>query len=145
MVQQPEGLDRWGRLVLRAVLGGVFVLHGAQKLFGAFGGGGINGTAAFFQKFGIAPGLPWAWVVGSLEFFGGLLIFFGLLTRICASLIVIEMVVAGIKVNSTRGFFFDKVGWEITLVYGAAALAVALLGAGPLSVDRAIGLEKRAG
>ena len=143
MVRQPERLDRWARLLLQVLVGVLFMMHGFQKLFGAFGGGGISGTAAFFQKFAITPALFWAWVVAIVEFFGGLSILLGFLTRIWASLIVIEMIVAIIKVNWARGFFFDKGGWEIPLAFGGLVLALALMGPGFLSVDRAIGLEKR--
>lgn len=145
MIQQPERLDRWARLMLQVIVGLVFMMHGSQKLLGAFGGGGISGTTAFFQKFAISPSPFWAWVVALLEFFGGLSILLGFLTRIWTSLIVIEMIVAIVKVNYARGFFFDKGGWEIPLMFGAAVLALALMGPGPLSIDRALGLEKRAG
>ena len=143
MIKQPEGLDRWARLLLQVLLGVLFAAHGSQKLFGAFGGRGIAANAAYFERLGLLPALFWTWVVIVVEFFGGLCIFFGLLTRFWASLIIIEMIVATVKVNWARGFISPQVGWEFPLACAVIALALVLMGPGFLSVDRAIGLEKR--
>jgi putative oxidoreductase len=142
MIKQPQGWDRWALLLLQVLLGVLFVPHGYQKLFGAFGGGGTPATVAYFQKLGFLP--IWAWVVMVLEFFGGLSVLFGFLTRFWASLFVIEMIVATIKVNWARGFVSPQIGWEVPLAYGGIALALVLMGPGFLSVDRAIGLEEPA-
>ncbi len=143
MIRQPERLDRWARLLLQVLLGVVFAAHGAQKLFGAFGGRGIAANVAYFERLGLLPGLFWTWVVIIDEFFGGLCICFGLLTRFWASLIIVEMVVAIVKVNWARGFISPQVGWEFPLMCAVIALALILMGPSHLSLDRAIGLEKR--
>src|SRR5262245_22456098 len=105
MWKRLEGRGRWAVVILQILIGFVFAMHGSQKLFGAFGGGGIAGTAAFFAKFGILPEPFWAWVVAITEFFGGLSILAGFLTRFWAAGLVIDMIVAVIKVNWANGFF----------------------------------------
>ncbi len=144
MLKQLQGLDRWVPLILQLLLGGVFIAHGAQKLFGVFQGPGITGMTAMLLKLGFDPAFFWAWVASIVEFFGGLFIFFGFLTRIWAVLIIVEMIVAIIKVNWAMGFFWTKGGLEFPLTLGVIALALVLVGPGFLSVDRAIGLEKPA-
>lgn len=121
-------------------------MHGAQKLFGVFGGAGPTGLAALFTKIGITPGPFWAWVVIIAEFFGGAFLVFGFLTRIAAAALVIDMAVAMIMVNFKNGFFWLRPGggWEFPLTLGVIALTLVLTGPGFLSVDRAIGWEKRA-
>ena len=73
-------------------LGAIFMAHGAQKLFGAFGGNGMTGTVGMIEFLGVGPPLFWAWVVALVEFFGGLAILLGFLTRVAAVLIIITMV-----------------------------------------------------
>ena len=145
MPQRLEGLQRLAVLMLRLLLGFVFVMHGSQKLLGAFGGGGIAGFAGMLAKSGIEPHVPLAWVVGITEFVGGICIFFGFLTRFWAAGLVIDMAVALFKVHLVNGFFFSKNGFEFVLTLGVLALAVVLMGPGAPSVDRATGIEKRAG
>jgi len=131
-------LDRYrayGPLVLRVALGLVMMGHGSQKLFGAFGGGGLSQTAGFFGQIGIVPGYFWAVVVAVVETFGGLLVLIGLLTRVAGLLIAITMFVAMVWVHLPNGFFLSNRGIEYTLVLFAAALALALTGPGTLSVD----------
>jgi putative oxidoreductase len=145
MLRRLEGQERWALVILQVVLGLVFAMHGAQKLFGAFGGGGITGTAAFFAKFGIEPALFWTWVVSITEFFGGLSIMAGFLTRFWAAGLVIDMIVAIIKVNWAAGFFGGRgaFGFELPLTFGVMALMLVLTGPSFVSVDRATGLERR--
>jgi putative oxidoreductase len=131
-------LDRYrdyGPLVLRLALGVVMMGHGAQKLFGAFGGGGLSGTAGFFDQIGIAPGIFWATVVAVVETVGGLLVFIGLLTRAAAALIAITMFVAMVWVHLPNGFFLANRGIEFTLVLFSMAAALVVTGAGALSAD----------
>lgn len=143
MPQRLEGLQRLAVLILRLFLGIVFVMHGSQKLLGAFGGSGITGFAGLLARTGIEPHVPLAWVVAITEFVGGICIFFGLLTRFWAAGLVIDMAVAILKVHLVNGFFISKNGFEFALTLGVMALVVVMTGPGALSVDRATGLEKR--
>jgi len=137
-------LERLAVLILRLFLGFAFMMHGSQKLLGAFGGGGVSGVAGMLGKLGIEPSLVWAWVVSITEFVGGVCLFFGFLTRFWAAGLVIDMAVAVVKVNLVNGFFAVKNGVELPLTFGVIALAILLTGPGSLSMDRAIGIEKRA-
>jgi len=131
-------LDRYreyGPLLLRISLGLVMMGHGSQKLFGAFGGGGLSQTAGFFDQIGIVPGSLWAVVVAVVETFGGLLVFIGLLTRVAAVLIAITMFVAMVWVHLPNGFFLSNRGIEFTLVLTAMAAALAVTGPGAVSAD----------
>jgi putative oxidoreductase len=135
-----ETLDRYrdyGPLALRIALGLVMMGHGAQKLFGAFGGGGLSGTAGFFDQIGIVPGVFWAFVVAVVETFGGLFVFIGLLTRVASALIAITMFVAMVWVHLPNGFFLANRGIEFTLVLCAMGSALAVMGAGSFSADAA--------
>jgi putative oxidoreductase len=143
MLQRLKGLERWAILVLQVFLGFVFVMHGAQKLFGAFGGSGVTGLAGFFTKLGLEPPLFWAWVVTITEFFGGLCIIAGLFTRFWAAGLVIDMAVAVLKVHLPNGFFWGKSGFEFPLTLGVMALMLVLAGPSFLAVDRLIGVERR--
>ena len=131
-------------LILRLFLGVVFVMHGSQKLLGAFGGSGITGFAGLLAKYGIEPHVLWAWVVAITEFVGGICILFGFLTRFWAAGLVIDMTVAVVKVHLVNGFFWTKGGFEFVLTLGIIALVLLMTGPGSLSMDRAIGIEKRA-
>jgi putative oxidoreductase len=128
--------------MLRLLLGGVFVLHGSQKLLG---GGGVAGFAGTLSRIGIEPHVPLAWVVAITEFVGGICVFFGFLTRFWAAGLAIDMGVALFKVHLANGFFISKNGFEFVLTLGVLAVAVVFMGPGSPSVDRAAGIEKRAG
>jgi putative oxidoreductase len=127
-------------LVLRVVLGVIFVAHGAQKLFGSFGGPGLKGTAGFFEQLGIRPAHPMAVVVGVVEFFGGLLAALGLFTPVAAVGIILVMVGAILTVHLRNGFFNQNGGYEFNLALIGVALALLLAGAGSYSLDAALGL-----
>jgi putative oxidoreductase len=140
--QRLEGLQRFAVLMLRLLLGFVFVMHGSQKLLG---GGGIAGFAGVLNKMGIEPHVPLAWVVAITEFVGGICVFLGFLTRFWAAGLAIDMGVALFKVHLSNGFFISKNGFELVLTLGILALAVVFMGPGAPSVDRATGIEKGAG
>ena len=144
MPQRLQGLERLAVLILRLFLGFAFMMHGSQKLLGAFGGGGVSDVAGMLGRLGIEPSHLWAWVVSITEFVGGVCLFFGFLTRFWAAGLVIDMAVAVVKVNLVNGFFAVKNGVELPLTFGVIALAILLTGPGSLSMDRAIGIEKRA-
>ena len=126
--------------LIRVTAGLLLLPHGAQKLFCLFGGD-IGATAGLFAKVGIQPALPLAYLLGCVEFFGGLLMAIGLLTRVAAAGIVIMMAVALLQVHLGNGFFWTKLGFEYPLFRGLVAFAIFLRGGGELSVDRAIGRE----
>jgi putative oxidoreductase len=116
--------------------------HGAQKLFGAFGGGGLAGTGQYFaQNLGLEPGLLFALLAGLVEFFGGLFVAVGFLTRPAALGIFVLMAVAVFHVHLDNGFFWTNGGYEYPMLWGLIALAIAGRGSGRLSLDRALGRE----
>ncbi|WP_442955818.1 DoxX family protein [Paenibacillus sp. y28] len=124
-----------GLLIVRLVVGLLFVGHGAQKLFGWFGGYGPKGTGGFFESIGIKPGVAMAVIAGLLELVGGLLFAAGLLTTVGAIAIIATMLVAIIKVHGKNGLWSTANGIEYHLVLIAIAVAVALTGAGEFSLD----------
>jgi putative oxidoreductase len=128
-------------LVLRLVVGLAFAAHGAQKLFGAFGGHGIDGTAGFFEQIGLRPGKAHAWAAGGTEFLGGLAIALGLLTPIPAAALIAVMTAAVITVHLKNGFFNTEQGFEYNLVLVAALFALTGIGAGGWSLDSALGID----
>jgi putative oxidoreductase len=128
--------------VVRLVVGLMFAAHGAQKLFGAFGGGGIDGTAAMFDKLGLRPGKLHAWVGGLTEFTGGLLIAVGLLTPYAAAALIGVMTAAVLTVHLRNGFFNSNGGFEYNLVLVATLFALTGVGAGEWSLDNAIDLDQ---
>jgi putative oxidoreductase len=128
-------------LGLRLVVGLGFAAHGAQKLFGAFGGHGLGGTAGFFEQLGLRPGRLHAWFAGSAEFAGGLLIALGLVTPFAAAALIAVMTAAVLTVHLPNGFFNANQGFEYNLVLVAAVFALAGIGAGEWSLDNAFGLD----
>ncbi len=128
----------WGPLALRLPIGIIFVAHGAQKLFGAFGGYGLEGTGQFMASLGLAPGYLMALLAGSAEFFGGLALLFGVLVRPAAAALAFAMLVAIFSVHIDKGLFMANNGYEFGLALLAASAALLISGAGPLSVDAAI-------
>ena len=129
-----------GLLVLRTVLGLTLAAHGAQKLFGWFGGHGLAGTGAFFEQLGFRPGKAQAFLAGLMEAGGGLLLAAGLFTPLAAAVIVAVMLVAVVGVHAAKGFFAQNGGFEYPLTIGAAAAALGFTGPGAFSVDAALGL-----
>jgi putative oxidoreductase len=130
-----------GLLVLRVVVGILFMGHGAQKLFGVLGGGGIEGTAAFFEKAGLRPGRLHAWAAGLAEFGGGLLLALGLVTPFAAAALIGVMTAAIITVHASNGIWATGNGFEYNLVLIGVAFAVAAVGAGAWSLDSAFNLD----
>ena len=131
-----------GLLVLRLVVGLTLAGHGAQKLFGWFGGYGLAGTAGFLEKLGFRPGRRAAFMAGLSEAAGGLLLALGAATPVAAALIVGVMLVAIATVHWSKGFFNGNGGFEFPLVLAIAALAIALTGPGQFSVDAWLGQER---
>jgi putative oxidoreductase len=128
-------------LALRVPVGLIFAAHGAQKLFGWFGGYGLEGTGQFFGSIGLNPGYLMALLAGAAEFFGGLALIVGLLVRPAAAALGFTMLVAIFSVHFSKGFFLSSGGYEYALALLAASLSLLFSGAGRLSVDRAISGE----
>jgi putative oxidoreductase len=128
-----------GLLILRIVLGIVFMAHGSQKLFGWFGGPGLKGFSGWMASMGLRPAALWGLIAALFEFGGGLLTILGLLNPIGPLAIIAVMLMATIKVHLGKGFWNSKGGYEFPLVNIASALAVALIGPGTYSLDAALG------
>lgn len=126
--------------ILRIALGGILIPHGCQKLFGMFGGLGLSGNAALFDRFGYSPGMFWGTLVGCTELIGGILLVVGLFTRFAAAAVLIFMVVA-VKFTSAKGFFWSNGGFEFPLLIGICALFFLIRGGGNWSIDRRLGRE----
>lgn len=130
-----------GLLILRLVVGLTMTAHGAQKLFGWFGGYGLQGTGGFLEKLGFFPGRRNALFAGLAEFMGGLLFALGLATPLGAMLIISVMFVAVATVHVKNGYFNSSQGFEYNLTLAAVAVSVAIIGAGPFSLDAALGIH----
>jgi putative oxidoreductase len=126
----------WGALALRIPVGVIFAAHGAQKLFGWFGGYGLEGTGQWMDSVGLSPGYLMALLAGAVEFFGGLALIVGLLVRPASAALAVTMVVAIFSVHIDKGLFMSNNGYEFALALLAAALALAFSGAGRGSLDR---------
>jgi len=127
-------------LIVRLVAGLAMAGHGAQKLFGWFGGYGLAGTGGFFEQLGWRPGRLFALGAGLGEFGGGLLIALGLGGPIGPALVVMVMVAATFAVHFQKGFWATNGGYELPAIYVMSVLALAFVGFGAYSIDRAIGL-----
>lgn len=122
-------------LALRIPVGIIFMAHGAQKLFAWFGGYGLSGTGQFFESIGLAPGVAMAFLAGSAEFFGGLFIILGLLTRPSALVLAFTMLIAIVSVHLPNGLFMSNGGYEFGLALLAASVSLMLSGGGKIAVD----------
>src|SRR5437868_5697097 len=129
-----------GLLLARLVFGLVMAAHGAQKLFGWFGGYGIAGTGGFFESIGFRPGKLFAFAAGFGEFASGLLIALGLLGPIGPALMLSVMIVAAVSMHLKGGLFAMNNGIELPLLYATAAVALALTGFGAYSLDASLGI-----
>ncbi|GGP67198.1 DoxX family protein [Shewanella saliphila] len=125
-------------LALRVPVGIIFMAHGAQKLFGWFGGYGLEGTGQWMASMGMEPGVLMAFMAGSAEFFGGLFILLGLLTRPAAVALAFTMVIAIASVHLSNGLFMSNNGYEYALALLAASVSLALSGSGKVAIDNAI-------
>ena len=125
----------FGITILRIIAGITFAAHGAQKLFGWFGGYGLAGVAQWMESIGLAPGYLMALMAGSAEFFGGVALIIGLLVRPAAAVLAVTMLVAIFTVHLANGFFMSNNGYEFALALLAISVALVFEGAGKLSVD----------
>ncbi|MGJ3256043.1 MAG: DoxX family protein [Alcanivorax sp.] len=123
-------------LALRLPVAIIFMAHGAQKLFGWFGGYGLEGTGQWMASIGLEPGYLMALGAGSAEFLGGLALLIGLLTRPAAVALAFTMIVAIVTVHIDNGLFMSNNGYEFGLALLAASVSLALSGGGRFSVDQ---------
>jgi putative oxidoreductase len=128
-------------LVLRVVIGLLFVGHGSQKLFGVFGGAGLKGTADVFDALRLRPGRLHASAGGASELVGGALLALGLVTPVGAALVIAVMVAAVAAVHLPKGIWNADGGYEYNLVTIAAAFALAAVGPGRWSLDTALDID----
>ncbi len=128
-----------GLLLIRLVVGLTFMGHGAQKLFGWFGGYGPKGTGGWLESIGIKPGVLMAVLAGLGELVGGALFAAGLFTPLASALIIVTMLVAIVKVHAPNGYWITSNGFEYNLVLAVVALGVGFTGAGAYSLDALLG------
>ena len=132
----------FARLVLRASVGGLFFGHGTQKLFGWFGGHGLDATAGMFESIGLRPGKRHATAAGIAEAGGGAALLLGAASPLPSSILIATMITAIHRVHAANGPWVTDQGYEYNLVLIGAALALAETGPGSPSVDSALGIEK---
>ena len=128
----------FGLLILRLVVGLTIAAHGAQKLFGVWGGSGMTGWTQVVQRLRMRPARPLAWVAALSEFGGGLLLAFGLLSPFGSLAIIGAMLVAVVTVHLSKGFWVSKGGFEFNLTLIGASAALAITGPGAYSLDNAL-------
>jgi putative oxidoreductase len=121
-------------VLLRLMVGFTFAMHSFQKLFGAFGGSGINGFAKMLNQLGFTPGVTWAWVVAVVELLAGLFLIAGLWSRLSAAFIGIIMLVAIFKVHLSGGFFAANGGFEYPLLILVCCISIILGNGGKLQL-----------
>jgi putative oxidoreductase len=130
-----------GLFILRATVGSLLAGHGAQKLFGSFGGHGFRGTSGWLESMGFRPGKPWAAMAGISEFGGGVLMVLGFLNPIGPLLAMGSMLMATVKVHAGKPVWVTAGGPELTLTNMAAQTAIIAAGPGALSLDRVLGIR----
>jgi putative oxidoreductase len=133
---------RLGRFAVRTIVGGLFVGHGTQKLFGSFGGGGLDKTSAGFQSLGLRPGRRNATAAGLSETVGGALLAAGLFTPLAAASLIGTMITAIRTVHWKNGVWASNGGYEYNLVLIATIAALVEAGTGPLSLDHLRGHDE---
>ena len=133
IISTASGLDT---VPLRIGTGIIFAAHGAQKLFGWFGGYGLEGTAGWMASIGLEPGLLMASLAGGAEFIGGLLLIIGLLVRPAAVVLATTMLVAAVTVHLENGLFMANNGYEFARALLVISIGLSIRGAGSLSADR---------
>lgn len=129
-------------LALRVPAGIISMAHGSQKLFGWFGGYGLEGTSKFMASMGLEPGMLMATLAGSGEFFGGLLLLIGLMTRPAAAITAFTMLVAIFSVHIEHGLFLSNGGFEYALALFAVSISLLISGGGKCAMDNSLAAKK---
>jgi len=124
-------------LLLRLPLALIIMAHGGQKLFGWFGGYGLEATGQWMSSIGFTPGLLMAFLAGSAEFFGGIAILLGVFTRPAAAVVSFTLLMA-MTVHINNGLFVGNNGYEFALSLLAISVYLLFIGAGSVSLDRKI-------
>ena len=127
-------LSNFAIFILRATLGVIFLVHGLQKLFGVFGGSGIEGFTQMLAGLNFAPANFWAWLVAIIEALGGLFLIFGILPRLISALIAVIMIVAITKIHAANGFLAAQGGFEYQLLILTVCILFILTGGGKFSL-----------
>jgi putative oxidoreductase len=130
-----------GLLLARLIVGLLMVAHGGSKLFGWFGGYGIAGTAGFFEQLGFRPGRLFVVTASLSEVVGGILMALGLFGPVGPALMLSVMIVAAVSVHWGHGLFAGTNGIEVPVLYASGAVALALTGPGPFSLDAVLGID----
>lgn len=130
-----NGGDGVADLPIRVAFGTIFIAHGAQKLFGWWGGYGLEATGQWMASIGLQPGFTMAMLAGGVEFFGGLALIVGLLTRPIALVSSVLMLIALTLVHWSNGFFISANGYEFALALLAMSLSLTITGSGRISLD----------
>ncbi len=128
-------MEDLGLLIIRIMIGIVFLYYGSQKLFGLFGGHGIKGTGGWFESIGVKPGIPAAVLSGLGEFASGILFILGLFLPVAAIIITIIMAGAIAKVHGSKGFAAGAGGYEYNLMLIVVAIGIALIGPGAYAIS----------
>ena len=131
----------WSTLALRIPVGIIFAAHGAQKLFGGFGGYGLEGTGQWMDSIGLSPGYLMALLAGGAEFLGGLALIIGLLVRPASAVLAFAMLIAIFSAHIGNGLFMSNNGYEFGLALLAVSVSLIFSGAGRASVDRLIAVQ----
>lgn len=126
----------YSALPLRLALGIVFIMHGAQKVFGAFGGPGLDGTAQFIGSLGFPAPIFFGYLLAFVELIGGLAILLGFFARYAAMLIAVDMIIAFLLVHVKNGFFMSTGGYEFVFTLFFASIALVLIGSQKYSLDK---------
>jgi len=152
MLKSFDNYRHFAVLLVRAALGAIFIAHGGQKLFGWWGGPGIQGTIGFVGHFGLPFPTVLGWALMLAEFGGGIALVLGIMTRLFALGIAVDMAVAIVKVHWTQGFFLGAtdgtghphaIGLEYPLFLLIVALSFFLGGAGRYSIDGGFAVERK--
>ncbi len=138
LIRMTTSATGYDTLPVRGAIGVIFAAHGAQKLYGWFGGYGLEGTGGWMSSIGLEPGVLMAALAGGAEFFGGLALILGLLVRPAAVVLALTMVVAIVTVHLSNGLFMSNNGYEFGLALLAISVSLAIRGAGSASIDQVL-------